>query len=147
MKEQTDLDIYFYKTGFIFIGIGILLFLLQIITGKSLTELFPPCIFHAITGFYCPGCGGTRAFSYLLQGQLPKAFFYHPFTPYTVLLGGWFMISQSIERLWNKQNHTKKLQIALHVRSLYLWIALLLLFGNFLIKNIYLLVTHTALIA
>lgn len=29
-----------------------------------------PCIFHKITGFYCPGCGITRAIKALLKGDI-----------------------------------------------------------------------------
>ena len=41
-----------------------------------------PCAFHLLTGFYCPGCGGTRAVVYLLQGQIGRSFQYHPLIPY-----------------------------------------------------------------
>jgi hypothetical protein len=33
----------------------------------------PPCPFHVLTGLYCPGCGLTRALSYLLHGHLGLA--------------------------------------------------------------------------
>jgi len=36
------------------------------------------CIFKAITGFPCPGCGMTRAWLALFSGNIGKAFFYHP---------------------------------------------------------------------
>ena len=29
-----------------------------------------PCLFHLVTGAYCPGCGGTRALLALLHGRL-----------------------------------------------------------------------------
>ncbi len=32
------------------------------------------CPIHALTGFYCPGCGSTRAVRALLNGDLPLAF-------------------------------------------------------------------------
>lgn len=41
-----------------------------------------PCIFHLLTGWYCPGCGGTRAVKYLLQGKLLLSFQYHPLVLY-----------------------------------------------------------------
>ena len=53
--------------------------LLPIMLGLSLlyqagifipTKIFPPCMFHALTGFSCPGCGSTRAVSALLRFDL-----------------------------------------------------------------------------
>lgn len=32
------------------------------------------CLFYKITGLYCPGCGGQRAFYHLLHGDLALAF-------------------------------------------------------------------------
>lgn len=47
-----------------------------------------PCLFHLVTGFYCPGCGGTRAVRLLLQGNIARSFQYHPFVPYVALVLG-----------------------------------------------------------
>lgn len=44
-----------------------------------------PCLFHLLTGFYCPGCGGTRAIRLLLRGQFLKSMQYHPFVPYAAV--------------------------------------------------------------
>jgi hypothetical protein len=35
------------------------------------------CLVKLTTGFDCPGCGGTRAFFYLLNGNLPAAARHH----------------------------------------------------------------------
>ncbi|MDR0922738.1 MAG: DUF2752 domain-containing protein [Hungatella sp.] len=43
-----------------------------------------PCLFHSLTGLYCPGCGGTRAVRSLLQGDLRMSFQYHPLVLYAV---------------------------------------------------------------
>jgi len=40
--------------------------------------LFPPCPFHALTGFHCPGCGTLRALHQLLHGNLVAAFLLNP---------------------------------------------------------------------
>jgi hypothetical protein len=37
-------------------------------------SFLPPCLFHAFTGFYCPGCGATRALHQLAHGNLMAAF-------------------------------------------------------------------------
>ena len=39
----------------------------------------PVCLFRALTGLPCPGCGLTRALSSLIQGHPAAAFSYHPF--------------------------------------------------------------------
>ena len=44
---------------------------------------FPPCLFHLATGYYCPGCGGTRAITALLHGQILNSFLYHPVVLYS----------------------------------------------------------------
>ena len=36
-------------------------------------RLAPDCIFHATTGYYCPGCGTIRAFHHLMNGQFLTA--------------------------------------------------------------------------
>lgn len=36
------------------------------------------CFFFCITGKPCPGCGMTRAWRFLIQGELGKAFSMHP---------------------------------------------------------------------
>jgi hypothetical protein len=38
---------------------------------------YPRCIFHALTGLQCPGCGGTRALYHLLHFHLADAMRYN----------------------------------------------------------------------
>ncbi|WP_233516810.1 DUF2752 domain-containing protein [Paenibacillus curdlanolyticus] len=42
-----------------------------------LTGLGIPCLFHELTGFYCPGCGVTRAAKALLALDMEQAFRYN----------------------------------------------------------------------
>ena len=41
-------------------------------------HVFPPCIFRAMTGLLCPGCGSTRALHHLLHGDAGGAFRLNP---------------------------------------------------------------------
>jgi hypothetical protein len=53
------------------------------------------CPFALITGTACPGCGMTRAFAWLLRGDLSSAMTYHPLAPLVaaelLLIGGWWL--------------------------------------------------------
>ena len=90
----------------------------------------PKCLFHLVTGYYCPGCGGTRAVVFLLHGDFLHSLVYHPFVPYAFVLCTWFMISQTIERL-----SKGRLRIGMHFREVFLWIALAIIIINFIVKN------------
>ena len=39
-----------------------------------------PCIFFELTGFYCPGCGATRAIASLIRLNPYQALRYNPLT-------------------------------------------------------------------
>lgn len=131
MKAEPSQDIYFYVTGWIVCGIFALYVAASILFDFSLAHYIPACSLHVMTGYYCPGCGGTRAVLSLLDGHLLTSFFYHPFVLYAVVVGGWFMISQTIERV---SRH--KIRIAMHYRNIYLWLALAIVIVNCLIKNL-----------
>ena len=45
------------------------------------------CVFFDVTGFYCPGCGGTRSLTALLHGHFLLALHENPGFPLLVLLG------------------------------------------------------------
>ena len=122
-----------YIAGWVLIA----LFAVILLTFKLRPELYhrlPPCIFQLLTGFYCPGCGGTRAVVSLLSGKLLASLALHPLVIYTAFVGGWFMISQTIQRLSGG-----KIAIGMKYHDRYLWIALGLVIVNFLVKNICLL--------
>ena len=51
-------------------------------------RLSMPCPFYKFTGLYCPGCGGTRAVKFFLQGRLLTSFRFHPLVLYGVLAFG-----------------------------------------------------------
>jgi hypothetical protein len=42
------------------------------------TGFFPPCLFRALTGLTCPGCGSTRAMHQIVHGHFAAAFMLNP---------------------------------------------------------------------
>ena len=51
------------------LGSGAVLFFFD----PSRHGFYPICLFHKLTGWNCPGCGGTRAAYQLLHGHLLRA--------------------------------------------------------------------------
>lgn len=135
-------DKTFYIMGWCIVAVLGLLGVILHITGLHLSQMFGQCMFHVLTGFYCPGCGGTRAMRALFAGEVVQSFVYHPFVPFIAVLGTWFMVSQTIERV--SRGH---IQIAMHFREAYLWIALGIIVVNFLVKNLALFVWNVDLMA
>lgn len=71
-------------------GIGWALLALGVYYGATWLLLGESCPMRLITGFPCPGCGGTRAALLLARGRLPEAFRMNPaifvWIPYVLFL-------------------------------------------------------------
>lgn len=44
----------------------------------KITGFAMPCVFHEVTGWYCPGCGISRMLLAILSGDFYQAFRYNP---------------------------------------------------------------------
>lgn len=131
MGTDSRLDRAVYRIGWCLLGLAVLYVLLARAFQFSVFKYQIPCLFHRVTGYYCPGCGGTRAVRALLAFRIADSIRYHPIVPYGALLGGWFMVSQTIERL-----SRGRVQIGMRCRNIYLWIAVAILAVNVLVKNL-----------
>ena len=90
----------------------------------------PGCAFKSLTGWYCPGCGGTRSVFGFLQGHFLQSFYYNPFVPYVMVLYVVFMVRNTLHYIW--PNKFKLMEF----RTEYAVIALVLILGQWIIKNI-----------
>lgn len=43
-----------------------------------ITKIAVPCLFHTVTGLYCPGCGITRCILSLAAGDVKMAYHWNP---------------------------------------------------------------------
>lgn len=57
------------------------MFILKVVYGSFITGRFLPCWFNLVTGYLCPGCGGTRSFFSLMEGDIVSSFKYNAFVP------------------------------------------------------------------
>lgn len=136
LKTDPLLDKCFFIIGWVCVGLAFLLFVGWNLGLSRVYAAIPPCALHQATGYYCPGCGGTRAFVALCHGKVLTSLYYHPIVCYGTAVGGWFLLSQTIERL-----SRKKVAIGMHYRDVYLWIALVIVVLNCLVKNLVLAIT------
>lgn len=104
----------------------------------------PTCLFHRLTGLYCPGCGGTRALYLFLRGQWAASFVYHPLVLYTFVTCIYLCIRFLLRRISN--HFSDKNRSSYRPSAGWLWGALLLVIANFIVKNVALLVFHVDLL-
>lgn len=61
------------------------------------------CLIKLTTGFDCPGCGGTRAFYYLLHGNIPEAARHHAIAVFAAPFLVWLYLAWAIQRTTGRQ--------------------------------------------
>ena len=82
------------RVGGILIAVGIPTGLILLhLFDPAQSRFFPPCLFHKMTGLYCPGCGSTRAAHALLHGDVIAALGYNLLLVALLPLLAWHGIS------------------------------------------------------
>lgn len=81
---------------------GAILYLISLIVIKYIQ--LPPCLFHLITGFYCPGCGSTRAVIALLHGDILLSLRQNPMI-ITLILCGAVLYTEPLFKAFGKTNY------------------------------------------
>lgn len=129
MQTDETIDRYFYITGWICIAVFAAL---AAVIGVCGTQILTKMLHVRCTHIQATivRCGGTRATFALLHGHLIRSFVLHPFVPYTAVFGGWFMLSQTLQRISRGRLH-----IGMHFRPLYMWLALAIIVVNCIVKN------------
>ena len=63
------------------------------------------CVFHEVTGLYCPGCGAGRACYSILHGQFLEAFCYNPLMTVLLPLIGLYIAARMVDWVVTRGNH------------------------------------------
>lgn len=138
LKKEKTLEEQLYILGLVFLlsgSISILVYFKILLPGIDSI----PCILLETLGLYCPGCGGTRAVEALFHGHLLTSLWYHPLVLYTVVIYGGFMLTNTMEHFH-----------ILHIKGWkfhgwHMYGALIIVIGNWIIKNILLVCFHITL--
>ena len=85
----------------------------------SKNNFYPICEFHALTGFYCPGCGATRATYQLLHGNFMMAL--HENALYVVILA-----ALALRGFWYGKQKACRQPTGLFISPAALWVFLIL---------------------
>ena len=96
----------------------------------SKATFFPICPLLSLTGFACPGCGLTRGFHALFNGDIATALDFNLLLPIWLVLFGWILVSLTLTAV-----RGRGLQMpALSGKTVWMTAGILLTFG--VLRNI-----------
>jgi Protein of unknown function (DUF2752) len=96
----------------------------------SSSELYPPCPFLALTGFYCPGCGTLRALHQLTLGHPVAALDLNPLMVLLLPFVAYFFASHAMLALTGRPLRK------FFVRAELIWALLFVVLVYWLLRNI-----------
>jgi hypothetical protein len=91
---------------------------------------YPPCPFYALTGYYCPGCGSTRAIHQLLHGHFLSALDLNPLMVLSLPFVLYSLTSYCSQLLINKSLPT------FFIPSKWIWILFWIIIAYWILRNI-----------
>ena len=113
-----------------YILIALLIGLIYYIIGNTF-NIYIPCVFNELTGFYCPGCGVTRMINSLVKLDFYQAFRYNQLLFILMPVFIFYLVDYIYKSIKNKKT-------LLYKTPNYIWyiiVALLVIFG--IIRNIF----------
>jgi hypothetical protein len=63
----------------------------------------PSCLVKLTTGLDCPGCGGTRAFYFLMRANIPEAARHHAVAVFAAPFLVWLYVAWAVKRISGRQ--------------------------------------------
>ena len=136
-----SLESRLYRRGWVFFIIvtGMIAIKRIVFPDFDVVKEMIPCVVYTLTGFYCPGCGGTRSVVALLHGHFIKSLVDFPMVVYCAAVYGWFMISHTVEILIRH-----RIAIGMKYRHGWIYVSLVILIVHWIVKNIFYIYTGMA---
>lgn len=116
-----------FRVALVFLVVGLEIGILLYFVIKN--QFFLPCLFHEVTGLYCPGCGMTRAMIALLSFDVVSCFRYNALLIPLIILGCYYLIQFLRYYIWHHQ--VILLNQVFSKKFVYGMLAIVLLFGLF----------------
>jgi Protein of unknown function (DUF2752). len=91
--------------------------------------VFPSCRLYQRTGYYCMGCGGTRALRLFFRGHLIQSFYYHPIVDVVMVFLCVFIPSHTLSILTKGRIH------GLPLKPVYFYVLIGILILQWAVKN------------
>ncbi|MDO4283068.1 MAG: DUF2752 domain-containing protein [Clostridia bacterium] len=129
-----------YIIGLIGISCMAIFLLILSVLNINISDINIPCAILEKTGYYCPGCGGTRAVKALLHGDILSSLKYHPLVLYIVIVFGAFMILNTISLIFKRDFSGMRVKT-----SLLLSMPVIIVI-QFMIKNLLLIIWNIRII-
>ena len=112
------------------LGITIIALIFLYVLDPSSSFIYPPCPFHALTGYYCPGCGSLRALHQLLHGHLSKAFGLNPLMVLLLPFVGCSLLSYIFDGIMEKPLPR------VFIPAIYIWVLLGVILSFCILRNL-----------
>ena len=94
------------------------------------SSLFPVCPLFALTGFACPGCGLTRGFHSLFNGDIIPAIDFNAMIPFWLVIFSWVFLSLALTAVRGRG-------LAMWpTYPKFLWVFMVVLFGFGILRNV-----------
>ncbi len=126
--SKTEKKCYIILNILLVIGVIIYFFFHKEL--KVLQQSLPKCFWQGLTGYNCPGCGGTRALNSLIHFHLWESFCYHPFVLYSSAITGIFWVTKTIEYISGEKIK------GIRLRAIYFYLALGIIIVQWIVKNL-----------
>ena len=98
--QRKGLGLHWWLTA----GIGAVALAVLYWFDPSRYHFYPLCLFHSITGLFCPGCGALRALHQLTRGHVAAAFHLNPLLLVWLPFFCWYAAARGLRQVRGQPN-------------------------------------------